>query len=63
MKAFWIAVRIVAFTFIATVFAMACMSMIGVTTTIESARFVILLTLLVRVLEKQISAELSKQGE
>lgn len=57
MNSFYRAIKIVIFTFIAAISVMIVLRSFGLVITAESMRFVILLTLLTRVIENQIRAE------
>lgn len=57
MNSFYRAIKIVIFTFIAAISVMIVLRSFGLVITAESVRFVILLTLLTRVIENQIRAE------
>jgi len=57
VNSFYRAIKIVIFTFIAAISVMIVLRSFGLVITAESMRFVILLTLLTRVIENQIRAE------
>lgn len=57
MNPFYRAIKIVIFTLIAAFVAMIVMRSLGLVITAESMRFVILLTLLTRIIENQIRNE------
>ena len=57
MNSFYRAIKIVIFTFIAAISVMIVLRSFGLVITAESMRFVILLTLLTRIIENQIRNE------